>query len=90
MLTSLLCDVGHGIINADGELWKRQRKAGLSFFSPANLKAFIDRILPPYLEAIENRLVLAASNHDPVDMQDVFLQLTTSLMGEMAYDVGKS
>lgn len=79
--------VGNGIINADGDLWKRQRKAGLPFFSNANLKAFIDRVVPPYLKDTEKRLEHAASNSDPIDMQDVFLELTTRVMGEMAYDV---
>ena len=79
--------VGNGIINADGDLWKSQRKAGLPFFSNANLKAFIDRVVPPYLKDTEKRLENAARESDPIDMQDVFLELTTRVMGEMAYDV---
>ena len=84
-----VCDlaVGHGIINADGEMWKCQRKAALPFFSIANLKAFVDRVLPPYLKDIEQRIEYAAIHAHPIDMQDVFLELTTRLMGEMAYDV---
>lgn len=79
--------VGNGIINADGDLWKRQRKAGLPFFSNANLKAFVDRVLPHYLKDTEKCLEHAASNTDPIDMEAIFLELTTKLMGEMAYDV---
>ena len=71
----------------DGDLWKRQRKAGLPFFSNAKLKVFIDRVLPHYLKDTEKRLVQAASNTEPVDMEAVFLELTTRLMGEMVYDV---
>lgn len=90
--TRLLADisvrgVGNGIINADGDLWKSQRKAGLPFFSNANLKAFIDRVVPSYLKDTEKRLEHAARGSDPIDMQDVFLELTTRVMGEMAYDV---
>ncbi len=36
---------------------------------------------------MEKRLEDAASNTDPIDMQDVFLELTTRLMGEIAYNV---
>jgi cytochrome P450 len=71
----------------DGDLWKRQRKAGAPFFSNANLKDFVNRVLPPYLKDMEKRLEDAASNTDPIDMQDVFLELTTRLMGEIAYNV---
>lgn len=80
-------EVGNGIINADGDLWKLQRKAGLPFFSNANLKVFVNEVLPPYLKDTEKRLEEAASSSDPVDMQDVFLELTTRLMGKMAYNV---
>lgn len=79
--------LGNGIINADGDLWKRQRKAGLPFFSNANLKVFVDRLLPYHLKDTEKRLGRAADNEDPIDMEAVFLELTTRLMGEMAYDV---
>ena len=87
LLIPLSVDLGNGIINADGDLWKRQRKAGLPFFSNANLKVFIDRLLPYHLKDTEKRLVHAAKNEDAIDMEAIFLELTTRLMGEMAYDV---
>ncbi len=78
---------GNGIINADGELWKTQRKAGLRFFSNANLKTFINEALPPLLSNTEQNLSKAAEKSDLVDLQDVLLELTTRLMGRMAYNV---
>ena len=78
---------GNGIINADGDLWKIQRKAGLRFFSNANLKEFIDQILPPYLHDLEEQLDAIARSSGVVDLQELFLELTTRLMGQMAYDV---
>ncbi|KAL8775218.1 MAG: hypothetical protein Q9209_000224 [Squamulea sp. 1 TL-2023] len=78
---------GNGIINADGELWKVQRKAGLRFFSNANLKNFIDVALPPILDDTEHTLDKAARQNDIVDMQEVFIELTTRLMGKIAYDM---
>jgi hypothetical protein len=77
---------GNGIINADGELWKVQRKAGLNFLNTANLKVLTDIALPQYLK--ENVLALSnLGNKTVVDLQDVFNELTTLLMGKMAYDV---
>ncbi|KAL9603907.1 MAG: hypothetical protein Q9219_000845 [cf. Caloplaca sp. 3 TL-2023] len=80
-------DCRNGIINADGELWKIQRKAGLRFFSNANLKLFVDTALPPILDDTERFLDEMASHKKVVDMQEVFLELTTRLMGKIAYDM---
>ena len=79
--------LGNGIINADGDLWRIQRKAGLRFFSNANLKAFANEILPLYITGTKDRLDAAAKSFDSLDLQDVLLELTTRLMGKMAYDV---
>jgi len=78
---------GNGIINADGPLWRIQRKAGLRFFSPVNLKAFIDDILPPLLADTILELDDAAQRGVQVDLQKVLLELTTRFMGRVAYDV---
>ena len=79
--------LGNGIINADGDLWRIQRKAGLRFFSNANLKTFIEHILPPILADTEERLDDASRKGSVVDLQIVLLDLTTRLMGSMAYGV---
>ncbi|CAF9917203.1 hypothetical protein IMSHALPRED_003501 [Imshaugia aleurites] len=78
---------GSGIINADGELWKTQRKAGLRFFSNANLKTFIEDVLPPILADTEESLDDASRRGNVIDLQTVLLDLTTRLMGNMAYDM---
>ena len=78
---------GHGILNADGQLWRVQRKAGLRFFSNSNLQYFIDHILPPLLRDLHDRLEKAAVNPSTIDLQAEFLELTTRLMGKVAYDV---
>ena len=78
---------GNGIINADGALWKVQRKAGLRFFSNSNLKLFIDETLPPILQDTKRVLDEAALSHSQIDLQSVLLEMTTRLMGKIAYDV---
>ena len=78
---------GHGILNADGQLWRVQRKAGLRFFSNSNLQHFIDHMLPPLLDDMHFRLEKAAVDTSIVDLQAEFLELTTRLMGKIAYDV---
>jgi hypothetical protein len=79
--------LGNGIINADAELWKLQRKAGLDFLNKSNLQTLTDVALPKYLDS-----TIADLNSRPsrevVDLEAIFLELTTQLMGRMAYDVG--
>lgn len=79
--------IGNGIINADGELWRTQRKAGLRFFTNAQLKSFIDGVLPSLLEDTKQTLNSASLDHRTIDMQETFLELTTRFMGNVAYDV---
>lgn len=79
--------IGHGIINADGDLWRTQRKAGLRFFSASNLQRFIDVSLPPLWQNIQCELDNAVDSHSIVDMQQVLHELTTRFMGQVAYDV---
>jgi len=81
--------IGNGIINADGELWKVQRKAGLHFLSTSNLRVLTDVALPKYLT--ESVQVLKDSiGNSVVDLEEIFHELTTQLMGRMAYDVSSS
>ncbi|KKA27628.1 hypothetical protein TD95_001746 [Thielaviopsis punctulata] len=76
---------GHGIINVDGPLWKVQRRAGLAFLSTSNLKILTEEELPRILACSIARLTDAAESCATVDMQLVFHEITTQLMGRMAY-----
>jgi hypothetical protein len=79
--------IGHGIINANGELWKAQRKAGLSFFSGTSLESFIETVIPEAFVHTRMRLFKCAESGSQIDLQDVFLELTTKAVGRMAYNV---
>lgn len=75
---------GNGIINADGEMWKTQRKAGMSFLNTANLRVLTEVALPQHLRESIDYLRSAAG---VVDLQHVFHEITTQLMGKMAYNM---
>ncbi|TGO33663.1 hypothetical protein BHYA_0233g00110 [Botrytis hyacinthi] len=77
---------GNGIINADGDLWKVQRKAGLNFLNASNLKVLTDVALPKYLEETLAQL-RTTENGKTINLEVVFHELTTKLMGRMAYDM---
>jgi cytochrome P450 len=78
---------GYGIINANGDLWKAQRKAGLKFFSGTNLDSMIEDVLPEAYVKIRDQLNSAAQSGAQVDLQKLCLDLTTNVVGVMAYDV---
>lgn len=77
---------GNGIINADGDLWKVQRKAGLHFLNNANMRVLTDVALPQYLsESVQS--LQNVEKGSTVDLEETFHELTTQLMGRMAYNV---
>ncbi|KUI69205.1 Cytochrome P450 94A1 [Cytospora mali] len=80
-------DLGQGIINSDGELWKVQRKAGLAFLNTKNLQVLTDVALPQYLSQSIEYLKATAERSREVDLQAVFHEITTQLMGKMAYNM---
>jgi len=79
--------LGNGIINASGDIWKAQRKAGLKFFSGNNLEIMVEEFLPEAYSHTRSRLLKHAEAGTVVDMQSVFLDFTSFVMGRMAYDV---
>lgn len=79
---------GHGIINADGESWRLQRKAGAAFLSTANLRVLTDVALPQFLgQELEHLRRVADAGMEVVDLQEIFHEITTQLMGRMAYNM---
>ncbi|KAI1826954.1 cytochrome P450 [Xylaria intraflava] len=76
---------GNGIINVDGELWKAQRKAGSHFLNPPNLRVMTDVALPRYLGQSVDLLRTRAKEGGILDLQLMFHELTSLLMGKMAY-----
>ncbi|KAF5000754.1 hypothetical protein FGRMN_1522 [Fusarium graminum] len=78
---------GHGIINVDGEFWRLQRKAGLRFLSAAVLKTLTNERLPVYLEQAIEVLKRKSNRKEVVDLQVVIHEVTTQLMGRMAYNM---
>ncbi|KAI1777358.1 cytochrome P450 [Hypoxylon cercidicola] len=78
---------GNGIINVDGELWKAQRKAGLAFLNASNLRVLTDVALPRYLGQAVKHLDSNIHDGNVVDLQIVFHEITSQLMGKMAYDM---
>src|SRR5258706_170281 len=80
---------GNGIINADGDIWKVQRKAGLQFLNNSNMRVLTEVALPTYIENSLTQLSRVGIDEE-VDLDAIFHELTTQIMGRMAYDVSGS
>ncbi|KAK7992797.1 hypothetical protein PG988_001591 [Apiospora saccharicola] len=79
---------GRGIINVDGEPWRLQRKAGLGFLNAANLRVLTDIALPQYLsKSVASLKQRGGEEGGVVDLQSVFHEITSQLMGKMAYNM---
>ncbi|KAK6218140.1 hypothetical protein LQW54_002890 [Pestalotiopsis sp. IQ-011] len=78
---------GGGIINSDGDLWRVQRKAGLAFLNVRNLQVLTDVALPKYLGQSLDLLRKRGDDGTSVDLQTVFHEITSQLMGKMAYNM---
>lgn len=53
-----------------------------------NLQVLTDVALPQYLEQSINYLKATCDSHREADLQAVFHEITSQLMGKMAYNVG--
>ncbi|EWC44262.1 hypothetical protein DRE_01088 [Drechslerella stenobrocha 248] len=81
---------GHGIINASGQLWKTQRKAGNKFFAGSHLQVLVDEVFPKYWEKAHQELEEAAETGAIVDMEELYLEFTTRVMGRVAFGMDLS
>ncbi|KAF4595069.1 cytochrome p450 oxidoreductase [Ophiocordyceps camponoti-floridani] len=77
---------GDGIINVDGDAWRVQRKAGLRFLGTSTIRTLTEETLPRLLRHSLDSLSSAGEGR-VVDLQAELHELTTQLMGEMAYDM---
>ncbi|RVD83189.1 uncharacterized protein DFL_007588 [Arthrobotrys flagrans] len=80
----------HGIINASGQLWKTQRKAGNKFFAGSHLQVLVDEVFPKFWEKARAELDEAAETGKVVDMEELYLEFTTRVMGRVAFGMDLS
>ena len=59
----------------------------MKFFSGNNLDMLIEDLLPEVYVKSRQELLRHAQHGTPLDLQRIFLDLTTRVMGIMAYDV---
>lgn len=78
---------GRGIINVDGELWRKQRKAGIRFLTATMLRTMSEQTLPALLARTMESVEAAAESNTVVDLEAEIQKITTTLMGKMALGI---
>ncbi|KAM5350745.1 hypothetical protein ACJ41O_007250 [Fusarium nematophilum] len=76
---------GSGILNVDGALWRPQRKAGQRFFTASNINRIAKSDLPNILDPARDSLEMSAQQGTPADLEPIVHEITTQLIGKMAY-----
>ncbi|ORZ17105.1 cytochrome P450 [Absidia repens] len=80
--------LGHGIFNANGEVWKYQRKTASLIF---NVKNFRDHFTKVFIQHIhfmsKNIFDESAANGKPVDFHDIMFKFTLDSFVELSFGV---
>ena len=79
--------LGDGIFNADGMLWKHQRKTASNLFTMRNLKGHMSEIFHRNIEVLISALEPYSESGQSVDMQDMFFRFTFDSFVEIAFGV---
>eukprot|EP00005_Dracoamoeba_jomungandri_P004934 CAMPEP_0174254330 /NCGR_PEP_ID=MMETSP0439-20130205/3674_1 /TAXON_ID=0 /ORGANISM="Stereomyxa ramosa, Strain Chinc5" /LENGTH=338 /DNA_ID=CAMNT_0015335865 /DNA_START=189 /DNA_END=1202 /DNA_ORIENTATION=+ len=79
--------LGDGIFNADGEIWKQQRKTASHEFSVNKFKGFTSQVFTEHGKLLLERLDAYAQSGEEFDMQDLAARYTLDCIGEIAFGV---
>ncbi|OAY80861.1 Cytochrome P450 704B1, partial [Ananas comosus] len=79
--------LGDGIFNADGELWRKQRKTASFEFASKNLRDFSANVFREYALKLSDILCEASTDNRVIDMQDLFMRMTLDSICKVGFGV---
>ncbi|XP_052186703.1 cytochrome P450 704B1 [Diospyros lotus] len=79
--------LGDGIFNADGELWRKQRKTASFEFASKNLRDFSTVVFRDYSLKLSAILNQASLNEQELDMQELFMRMTLDSICKVGFGV---
>ncbi|KAL8150158.1 hypothetical protein V2J09_019966 [Rumex salicifolius] len=79
--------LGDGIFNADGELWRRQRKTASFEFASKNLRDFSTVVFRDYSLKLSDILSQASFENKQIDMQELLMRLTLDSICKVGFGV---
>ncbi|XP_068639111.1 cytochrome P450 704B1 [Aristolochia californica] len=79
--------LGDGIFNADGEMWRKQRKTASLEFASKNLREFSTIVFREFAMKLSDILCQASAHHQPIDMQDLLMRMTLDSICKVGFGV---
>ncbi|KAI4313691.1 hypothetical protein L6164_026649 [Bauhinia variegata] len=79
--------LGDGIFNADGELWRKQRKTASLEFASKNLRDFSTKVFRDYSLKLSVILTQASFLNKHVDMQELLMRMTLDSICKVGFGV---
>ncbi|KAF8718292.1 hypothetical protein HU200_025748 [Digitaria exilis] len=79
--------LGDGIFNADGELWRKQRKTASFEFASKNLRDFSAIVFREYSLKLSGILSQASKANKVVDMQELYMRMTLDSICKVGFGV---
>ncbi|KAL0327159.1 UNVERIFIED_CONTAM: cytochrome [Sesamum angustifolium] len=79
--------LGDGIFNADGELWRKQRKTASFEFASKNLRDFSTVVFREYSLKLFDILCQASYNNQEIDMQELLMRMTLDSICKVGFGV---
>jgi cytochrome P450 len=77
---------GEGVFTAEGEDWRRQRRLAVSALNAGHVQRYYD-VIYRAAQRLHERLRLAASAGEPVDIGEIFGAYTVEVTSELAFGV---
>lgn len=79
--------LGDGIFNADGDLWRQQRKTASFLFTMRNLKDNMADVIASKIQCVIMVLEKSCDDSQPVDLQDLFFRFTFDSFVQIAFGI---
>uniref|UniRef100_A0A1D1YQL6 Cytochrome P450 704C1 n=1 Tax=Anthurium amnicola TaxID=1678845 RepID=A0A1D1YQL6_9ARAE len=79
--------LGDGIFNADGEMWRKQRKTASFEFASKNLRDFSTTVFREYAVKLSNILCQASTHQRQMDMQELLMRMTLDSICKVGFGV---
>ncbi|XP_077250066.1 cytochrome P450, family 704, subfamily B, polypeptide 1 [Tasmannia lanceolata] len=79
--------LGDGIFNADGEMWRKQRKTSSLEFASKNLRDFSTIVFREYAMKLSSILCQASTHNQEIDMQELLMRMTLDSICKVGFGV---
>ncbi|CAO3649321.1 unnamed protein product [Cunninghamella echinulata] len=80
--------LGHGIFNANGEIWKYQRKTASHIFNVKNFRDHFTEVFLDHIHYITDKMLdVAATNGTTVDFHDIMFRFTLDSFVKLSFGV---